>query len=166
MFGIEIVDLDEDGNLDIMTIGNSYASEILTGYYDAGIGNFLQGDGKGNFKAIPVTESGFFVDGDAKAMAQLTLKNGNQLLLVTQNRDSLKVFKKSDYTNQEVGSFVRIEPKEEYAIIEFTDGRKRKQEFYLGSGYLSSSSRTIIKGRKIASINLFSRKDSRKISSF
>jgi hypothetical protein len=166
MFGSAIVDLDEDGNLDVLTIGNSYASEILTGYYDAGIGNFLQGDGKGNFKAIPVTESGFFVDGDAKAMAQLTLNNGTQLLLVTQNRDSLKVFQRSDGRNRPVETSVSVKPTEEYAIIEFTDGRKRKQEFYLGNGYLSSSSQTIIKGGKIASINLFSRKTSRKISSF
>jgi enediyne biosynthesis protein E4 len=166
MFGTAVVDLDEDGNLDVMAIGNSYASEILTGYYDAGIGNFLQGDGKGNFKSIPVKASGFFVDGDAKAIAQLTLNSGNQLLLVTQNRDSLKVFKNSDTLNRTAGSFVRINPTEEYAIIEFADGRKRKQEFYLGSGYLSSSSRTIVKGRKIASVNLISRKGSRKITSF
>ena len=62
------------------------------GYYDAGIGNYLQGDGSGNFKSIPVAKSGFFVNGDAKGLSRLMLGNGKQLFLVTQNRDSLKVF--------------------------------------------------------------------------
>lgn len=166
MFGTAVLDLDEDGNLDVLAVGNSYACETLTGYYDAGIGNYLRGDGNGNFEAVPVTKSGFFVDGDAKAIAQLILNDGNSLLLVTQNRDSMKVFKKSDEANQAVESMIRIKPTEEYAIIELADGRKRREEFYMGSGYLSSSSRTIVKGRKFASVHLFNRKTSKKISSF
>ena len=100
MFGSVITDLDEDGNLDILSVGNSYACEVLSGYYDAGIGNYLRGDGNGNFKSVPVTQSGFFVDGDAKAMAKLISNEGKELLLVTQNRDSLKVFTKTWQNNK------------------------------------------------------------------
>jgi enediyne biosynthesis protein E4 len=154
MFGTLITDLDEDGNLDILSVGNSYASEVLTGYYDAGIGNFLQGDGTGNFKAVPVAQSGFFVDGDAKGIAKLISSDGKQLLLVTQNRDTLKVFTKSGQTVNVKDAIVRIKPEHENAIIELADGKKRKVEFYLGSGYLSSSSNTIIKNKIIVRVTL------------
>ena len=95
MYGTVVTDVNEDGNLDVLAVGNSYASETLSGYYDAGIGNYLQGDGSGNFKSVPVTESGFFVNGDTKGLSRLMLGNGKQLFLVTQNRDSLKVFSRS-----------------------------------------------------------------------
>ncbi|HEY3406051.1 MAG TPA: VCBS repeat-containing protein [Ohtaekwangia sp.] len=154
MFGIVITDLDEDGNLDMLSVGNSYASEVLSGYYDAGIGNYLQGDGKGNFKAVPVTQSGFFVDGDAKAMAKLISKEGKELLLVTQNRDSLNVFMQTVRKESGTDSVVRINADVDYAIIELANGKKRKEEFYRGSGYLSSSSRAIIKNRNISSVTV------------
>ncbi len=152
MYGTMITDLDEDGNLDILSVGNSYACEVLSGYYDAGIGNYLRGDGKGNFKAVPVTQSGFFVDGDAKAMAKLISKEGKELLLVTQNRDSLKIFTKPGNITSGAGSVVRLKPDDEYAIIELANGKKRKEELYRGNGYLSSSSRAIIKNGGISKV--------------
>ena len=152
MFGTMITDLDEDGNLDILSVGNSYACEVLSGYYDAGIGNYLQGDGNGNFKAVPVTQSGFFVDGDAKAMAKLISKEGKELLLVTQNRDNLKVFTKPGKITSGAESVVRLKPDDEYVIIELANGKKRKEELYRGNGYLSSSSRAIIKNKNISKV--------------
>lgn len=152
IFGIQVTDLDEDGNLDILSVGNSYACEVLSGYYDAGIGNYLQGDGNGNFKAVPVTQSGFFVDGDAKAIARLISKEGRELFLVTQNRDSLKVFMKPTGTTRQSSSVVRLKPGEEYAIVELANGKKRKEERYIGSGYLSSSSAAFISNKRVSRI--------------
>jgi enediyne biosynthesis protein E4 len=154
MFGTLVTDLDEDGNLDMLSVGNSYASEVLTGYYDAGIGNYLRGDGKGNFKAIPVTQSGFFVNGDAKAMAKLISKEGQELLLVTQNRDSLKVFTKHGNAARDAGSVIRLKDDDEYVIVELTNGKKRKEELYRGNGYLSSSGRVIIKNKNISGVTI------------
>jgi hypothetical protein len=152
MFGMLITDLDEDGNLDILSVGNSYASEVLSGYYDAGIGNYLQGDGKGNFKAIPVTQSGFFVDGDAKAIAKLISKEGRELFLVTQNRDSLKVYMKPGKITRGAESVVRFKPDDKYVIVELANGKKRKEELYIGNGYLSSSSRAFVKNRNVSKV--------------
>jgi enediyne biosynthesis protein E4 len=159
MFGMVITDLDEDGNLDILSAGNSYASEVLSGYYDAGIGNYLQGDGKGNFKPVPVTRSGFFVDGDAKAMAKLISNDGREMLIVTQNRDSLKVFAKPGKIAAEV---VRLNTDEESFIVELANGKKRKEELYRGNGYLSSSSRAIIKSKNILKITPFNRESEKR----
>jgi enediyne biosynthesis protein E4 len=149
MFGTLVTDLDEDGNLDILSVGNSYACEVLSGYYDAGIGNYLQGDGNGNFKAVPVTQSGFFVDGDAKAIAKLVSKEGRELFLVTQNRDSLKVFM---MPGSEGGSVVGLKPDDDYVIVELANGKKRKEELYMGSGYLSSSGRSLVKNKSVLKV--------------
>jgi hypothetical protein len=140
LFGVSVVDVNEDGNLDFLSIGNSHASETLSGFYDAGIGNYLQGDGAGNFTSVPVTTSGFFVDGDAKALARLTLVNGSSLFIATQNRDSLKVYMRTD--RKPAGKVTSVDALCNSALIELTNGKKRKHEFYYGSGYLSSSSRT------------------------
>jgi hypothetical protein len=104
-------------------------------------------------------ESGFFVDGDAKAFAQLTLNDGKQVYLITQNRDSLKVFTKPNTQANQQGEIIRIKPLETHAVIERKDGKKRKVEFYFGSGYLSSSSRTIVKDENVVAINVFSQND-------
>jgi enediyne biosynthesis protein E4 len=122
IFGLCAKDIDQDGNLDLMTVGNSYATEVLTGRYDAGIGNYLKGDGKGNFKNVSVNQSGFFVTGDAKALAEIRLKNGENLLLVTRNNDTILAFRQKNEA--------KAQPK----------NPKRKEEFYYGSGYLSQSS--------------------------
>ena len=161
MFGITVADVNDDGNLDILTVGNSYASETLTGFYDAGIGNFLQGDGSGNFQAVSVGESGFLVDSDAKAIANLVSSTGEQLFVVTQNRDSVKVFQRNHGPDQ-FRSITRAKPLDEYALVELTNGKKRKEEFYLGSGYLSSSSRAVIEGSNTAEVKIISSKRARR----
>ncbi len=154
MYGTLVTDVDEDGNLDVLTVGNSYASEVLTGYYDAGIGNFLQGDGQGNFRSVPATKSGFFVDGDAKAIAKLVSREGRALFLITQNRDSLKVFTKPAPAGHSSDSVVTLNPDDGYATVELVNGNKRKHEIYLGSGYLSSSTTAIIKNKNISRITV------------
>ncbi|WP_276366664.1 VCBS repeat-containing protein [Chryseolinea sp. H1M3-3] len=152
MYGSVVDDVNNDGNLDILSVGNSYASETLSGFYDAGIGNCLQGDGTGNFKPVHVTRSGFFVDGDAKALSSLMLGSGQQLFLATQNRDSLKVFSYHNSSEIPEENIVRANSLTASAIVELKNGKKRKHEFYYGSGYLSSSSRTIIKDNTISNI--------------
>ena len=121
MYGIIVKDVNQDGNLDILSVGNDYSTEVLTGRYDAGIGNYLQGDGKGNFKNISVTKSDFFVKGNAKALAEIALKDGTSLLLTSQINDKMLVFKQTERILD------KINP-------------TRKEEFYIGSGYLSQSS--------------------------
>ena len=123
MYGTVIKDFNRDGNLDILAVGNDYGTEVLTGRYDASIGNYLQGNGKGGFKNVSVRKSNFFVNGDARAIAQLHLKDGNNLYLVSQRNNKLLTFKEEKgLSNNSV------------------ENPKRKKEKYIGSGYLSQSS--------------------------
>ncbi|WP_067034361.1 VCBS repeat-containing protein [Allomuricauda sp. CP2A] len=89
---ILITDVDQDSHLDVLLIGNDYGNETFIGRLDALNGLLLQGDGKGNFTAMPTHKSGFNASGDAKAMGQIKTKEGKSVYVVTQNRDSLLVF--------------------------------------------------------------------------
>jgi len=75
MYGMTTSDYDRDGNMDVLAVGNFYSGEVFSGRYDASIGWFLKGDGAGNFNSVDVSDSGFFVKGDAKSQANLFIKN-------------------------------------------------------------------------------------------
>jgi enediyne biosynthesis protein E4 len=93
IFGMLVEDFNHDGNVDILTVGNDYGNEISVGRLDAFNGLLLTGNGKGNFEPISLQNSGFYVPGDAKALAKIKNQKGENLIISTQNRGELKVFK-------------------------------------------------------------------------
>jgi hypothetical protein len=141
LFGMSPGDYNNDGNVDLLVTGNSYATEVVAGQYDALIGLFLQGDGGGNFTPTPASRSGFLVEGDAKGMVHLPLANGNTLILSAQNSGKLKshVLRQKELNDSPPHS-IKLAPLDAY--IEFTfNGKKQRHEGYYGSTYLSHSSR-------------------------
>ena len=90
---VAVLDIDKDGNLDILGVGNMYGAEVETMRYDAGIGVCLMGDGSGGFKPVDVSESGFFTPGDARSIS--VLNNGqNPTILVGNNGGKIQGFVK------------------------------------------------------------------------
>ncbi|MDQ4141467.1 MAG: VCBS repeat-containing protein, partial [Bacteroidota bacterium] len=141
VYGLVADDVNQDGNLDLLLVGNDYSTEVFTGNYDALIGLYLQGNGKGKFMPMSVSESGFFVNGDAKGMAQLYTGQGKKLTLVTQNQDSLKVWQVTKTPNQKAGKVITLQPMDAIAEITYQNGKKQRVEFYYGHTYLSQSAR-------------------------
>ncbi len=137
-FGLLAGDYNGDGNLDLLMVGNSHAPHPQTGWYDASVGGLLAGDGTGRFTFVNFTKSGFFVHGDARGLAEVMTGRRQSLVLATQNSDSLRAF--GNVLREGIRN-VRLRPLDRYAMLTFTDGTTRKQEFYYGSGYLSQSSR-------------------------
>ena len=140
VYGVLVDDVNLDGNLDFMAVGNSYAPDVVSGRCDAFIGQVMLGNGEGEFTPLPVTQSGFFVNGDAKSVAQVRVGQG-MLTLVGQNNDTLKVFKRSDGTSQK---YVRMDINEVTGVLTMNNGKKRRIEKGYGMGYLSHSSRNIL----------------------
>jgi hypothetical protein len=137
VFGTLINDYNGDGLEDIILIGNDFSAEEINGQYDALNGLMLKGDGKGGFYKIDNT---FKVKGDGKGLAEMIVQKNTPLILAAQNNDQLLSF----FTNKKLsGKIIRAEANDAYAIIQYTDGKKLKKEFYYGSGYLSCSSRFI-----------------------
>ena len=84
------MDVNNDGHLDIIGVGNHYDAEVETIRYDANQGYVLLGNGLGEF--TPLINSGFAVNKDSRAMAAITI-SGKPHLIVASNNDSLSLFK-------------------------------------------------------------------------
>lgn len=78
IMGSIIADVNGDGHLDILAVGNMFGAEVETTRYDASIGSVLLGDGQLNFRSIQVTESGFFTPYDARNIRTIRSTNGNR----------------------------------------------------------------------------------------
>jgi hypothetical protein len=147
--GIMATDFDKDGNIDLIVTGNSHSSEVVYGWMDASLGVLLKGDGKGNFMPQPATVSGLFLKGDMKSLACLYDKEGHEIILAAANSDSLKVL--SPVAKAATKIFY-ANPLDASAEITYNNGKKVKQEFYYGAGYLSQSARAIEISDKVKSI--------------
>jgi hypothetical protein len=143
VYGMASEDVDHDGNLDLLLVGNDYGMEPGGGRHDAFMGLFLKGNGNGEFNSIPLAKSGFFVNGDAKGLATVHTAKGEDILLATQNQDSLKVFSRKAIGSGNKNKWITLNPEDFCADIAFNDNRKRRIEFYYGSTFLSQSSRKI-----------------------
>jgi len=100
----------------------------------------LLGDGKGSFDAVRSLESGFLVPGDAKSMAVLTMADGRNLYLSTQNRSTLKIHALKNSSN---GTAFKVPSGIHTVVMEFENGKTQKIEIFNRSGFLSNSGGTI-----------------------
>jgi len=75
-------DLDGDGKLDLLCVGNNFGPEPNTGRFDGGLGVLLKGDGRGGFTPVPPHESGILVSGDARAAVAVAPPGASKPALV------------------------------------------------------------------------------------
>ena len=151
VYGIMTADVNGDGYLDFFAVGNSYAPDVVSGRCDAFIGQVMLGDGHGNFKPLHVTESGFFVDGDAKSIVEV-MSGNDRLILVAQNNDSLKVFQRR---KNKTHPFVRLAKAEVTAVITLENGQTQRVERGYGTGYIAQSTRTIFFGAQTKRADIY-----------
>jgi hypothetical protein len=90
--GIESVDLNNDGHLDLVLAGNYHQREIETTRSDAGIGTVLLGDGKGGFKAVSPEQAGLKAYGDVRDLVLLKAGGNKQLLVVGNNNKAVEIY--------------------------------------------------------------------------
>lgn len=89
-----VADVDGDGNLDILGGGNFFRANIQMGRNDADFGQFLKGDGKGKFIAVPNSKSGLLIKGEVRAI--LPIKVGRSLhYAFARNNASIEMVKRS-----------------------------------------------------------------------
>lgn len=146
--GMLVDDVNNDGKLDLLMVGNDYGNEVFSGRYDAFNGLILLGDGNGGFDPLRSNDSGFLVPGDAKSMAMLHDGRGQPIYLSTQNRGKLKVHQNSKIE----GNYLKIPQTVHSVVIEFVDGRTRKVEVKNRSGFLSNSSNNLLLSKDIKSV--------------
>ncbi|MEP6596597.1 MAG: FG-GAP-like repeat-containing protein, partial [Ginsengibacter sp.] len=147
--GLLVSDFDGDGNLDVVINGNDYGTEVSVGRYDALNGLLLKGDGKGNFKALSILQSGIYIPGNGKALVTLRNNKGKYLMAASQNKGPLKVFelKRNDRV-------ISLNPLDESAIISYKNGKKQKREICYGSSFLSQSARFLTIDSNVVSVRI------------
>lgn len=139
MNGMLAEDINQDGFLDLIQVGNDYGNEVFIGRLDASIGWVFVGDGKGGFTSIPARESGFVVPGDAKALVKLARSGGEALYIASQNRSKLLAF-----AAKQQGTSVLQVPADAMAVeLVLANGKKQRIDTSYGAGFGSQSSRTL-----------------------
>ncbi len=161
LFGMMARDVDNDGLLDVLLVGNDYSMEVFQGRADGFYGLVLKNVGKGKFKAMTLSKSGFYVPADARGLTRVVVGNDRELLMATQNRAELKVFELPNQKNK----IIRLLPNDISAMLTLANGQKRKIEFYYGSTFISQESRTLSVPENTKSVIIFNSKgDSRIIN--
>lgn len=154
VYGMMAEDINGDGNLDLLMVGNDYQMEPYSGRHDAFNGLCLQGDGKGNFCTLPLQKSGFFVKGDAKGLALLHSAKNEDLVIATQNQDSVMMYSKSSMPDKEDAKWISLKADDYCATILYKNNKTRKLEFYYGSTYLSQSTRKILMDKEVVKLTI------------
>lgn len=127
--GMQVVDINQDGYLDIMYVGNNYSNEVSSGRYDASNGGVLLGNGKGDFTYYQ--NSGLLVSGDAKSFLGIQLGKDQLAYIAFQNRGPMRIFKP-------MKPFEKIAKSGNDYTYQFA-GKKQHVSWTNGSSYLSQS---------------------------
>ena len=144
-FGVNVADMDGDGNEDIFLSQNYFAVDGDTSRYDAGRGLWLAGDGKGGFRAVPGQKSGVKVYGEQRGSAVCDYDGDGRIdFVVSQNGAETKLYRN---TAAKPGLRVRLagpsgNPVGVGAVLRLVSGGKSgpAREVHAGSGYWSQDS--------------------------
>lgn len=136
IYGMVADDFNQDGNIDLAINGNDFGTEVGNGRYDALNGLVLLGNGEGKFAPQSVLQSGIFIPGNGKAFIKCKSASNQYLLVASQNKGPLKVF-----ANRKSQNLISLSSADAYCIYTLKNGKKRKEEFYLGNSFLSQSSK-------------------------
>jgi hypothetical protein len=150
-FAVCVADYNGDGKDDIFLSQNFFAVGGDTSRYDAGRGLWLEGDGKGGFRAVPGQESGVKVYGQQGGAAVCDYDEDGRIdLVVSQNGGETRLFHN---VRGKPGLRVRLQgpapnPHGIGAVVRLRFGSQLgpAREIHGGSGYWSQDSTVLVMG--------------------
>jgi enediyne biosynthesis protein E4 len=92
VFGVAALDYNGNQQKDLLLTGNFYDVLPEIGRYDANRGVLLEGLGKGNYRSVLSSQSGFRVQGQVRKMRLVRGANGRQMLVLAKNNERAQVF--------------------------------------------------------------------------
>lgn len=133
--GITAADVDGNGYMDIIGIGNNYAPRVEYGRDDALSGFVIYNNNGNKFDFSHGVDNGFYVNGDAKSLVWLDIPGKSLCLVATQNNNSAKAFQLSKLKMK----FLAAPPKASKAMVYLKNGGTRVENLSQGWGYLSAA---------------------------
>lgn len=91
--GITTLDINGDGNLDLIMGGNNFEFKPQYSRLDASYGNVLLGDGKLNFTWQDYKKSGFSIKNEVRHLKTFRDKNGKIFVIAAINNEKSKIFR-------------------------------------------------------------------------
>ena len=153
VYAILPYDLNQDGKMDLLMVGNDHGIEVQQGRADAFNGLALMNQDGFEFRPLAIAESNFRVRGDGIGMAKV-LSGDQEIIVATQNRDSLRVFQASAVAQQHIP----LQSGEVKAIYYLKGEKKRLEEFYWGHSFMSQQGRFVTKTEQVEKIELLNDK--------
>ena len=161
-FGVNVADLNGDGNEDVFLSQNFFSVDGDTSRYDAGRGLLLTGDGKGNLRPMPGQDSGLKIYGEQRGSALCDFDaDGRVDLVVSQNAAETKLYRNTD---ARPGLRVKLagppgNPHGVGAAVRLIAGSKAGpvREIHSGSGYWSQDASIQVLGAADAALKLWVR---------
>jgi len=87
----QFLDIDKDGQEEIISVGNMYNTEVETVRYDASYGNIMKFE-NGEFKNISVLKTGFSIRGDSKIATIINLNGNKKGAFITNNDGPISTY--------------------------------------------------------------------------
>ncbi|MEZ4995815.1 MAG: VCBS repeat-containing protein, partial [Saprospiraceae bacterium] len=138
LYGILPKDVNNDGQPDLLLVGNDFGMEVQQGRADAFAGLVLINQGNWDFKPLSIAESHFTIMGEGRGLVSLLSDQQQELILGTQHRDSLRVF---TYTEHPDNGYIPLTSGEVKAVYHLKNGQTRVEEWYWGSSFMSQRGR-------------------------
>ena len=92
IYALVCVDVDSDGDLDVIAAGNESMTRVRTGRSDANEGVLLINDGKGKFTYASQSLSGLQLKGDVRDLVLIEDKDDNVKLIVGKNGSAVQSY--------------------------------------------------------------------------
>jgi hypothetical protein len=151
IYGTSFQDFNGDHLSDILIVGNRYAEETITGYYDASYGSVLINRGGFNWEIPKNNTMNLVADGDKKALAKIRM-NDDYVFLITENSGFTQAL---SYDQLKDGYLVELGMSDWYATLNIDENNVKKIEFYYGNGFLSQNSRQLFINSEINSLIVY-----------
>ncbi|GAB3502355.1 VCBS repeat-containing protein [Spirosoma knui] len=92
LFALHPIDIDQDGDLDVVGGGNFYGVSTYQGRYDASYGLVLRNDGTGKFTALSPVDTGFLLNGEIRDIRPVKTPAGT-LITIARNGQAMQAFR-------------------------------------------------------------------------